>query len=207
MRRASSLMERDWPARDVEALLKLIDDPRHRISDTGTYRMSAEQAKAILDLRLQRLTALAATRSRTSSTSSPPRSPITSTFCAPAPAIQLIVKEELVAVKDQFATPRRTVIAEQEGEVEDEDLIHREDMVVTVSHLGYVKRVPLSTYRMQKRGGKAAPACRRAMRISYRGCLWRQRIRRCCSSHRRAASTKRRSGDCRWPRRRRAASR
>src|SRR5207247_5518941 len=65
-----------------------------------------------------------------------------------------MVKEELAAAKKQFATPRRTVIVDQEGEMEDEDLIHREDMVVTVSHLGYVKRVPLSTYRSQRRGGK-----------------------------------------------------
>ena len=68
--------------------------------------------------------------------------------------VQAIIKEELAAVKDEFATPRKTVIIEQEGEVEDEDLIQREDMVVTVSHAGYVKRVPLSTYRAQRRGGK-----------------------------------------------------
>src|SRR5207248_6135241 len=65
-----------------------------------------------------------------------------------------IIKEELAAIKSEFATPRRTVILDQEGEMEDEDLIQREDMVVTVSHAGYVKRVPLSTYRSQKRGGK-----------------------------------------------------
>uniref|UniRef100_UPI0038F62B20 DNA gyrase C-terminal beta-propeller domain-containing protein n=1 Tax=Streptomyces galilaeus TaxID=33899 RepID=UPI0038F62B20 len=64
-----------------------------------------------------------------------------------------IVKTELAEVKAEFATPRRTVIMEQEGEVEDEDLIQREDMVVTVSHAGYVKRVPLSAYRAQRRGG------------------------------------------------------
>ena len=68
--------------------------------------------------------------------------------------MQAIVKEELTAVKTEFATPRKTVIVEQEGEVEDEDLIQREDMVVTVSHAGYIKRVPLSTYRAQRRGGK-----------------------------------------------------
>src|SRR5258707_13956332 len=68
--------------------------------------------------------------------------------------IQTIVKDELKAVKDEFATPRRTVIVDQEGEMEAEDLIQREDMVVTVSHLRYVKRVPLSTYRAQRRGGK-----------------------------------------------------
>jgi DNA gyrase subunit A len=148
------LMARDWPARDVEALLKLIDDPRHRISDTGTYRMSAEQAKAILDLRLQRLTALGRDEIKEELDKLAAEISDYLDILRSRARIQSIVKEELVTVKDQFATPRRTVIAEQEGEVEDEDLIHREDMVVTVSHLGYVKRVPLSTYRMQKRGGK-----------------------------------------------------
>jgi DNA gyrase subunit A len=152
------LMARDWPARDVEALLKLIDDPRHRISDTGTYRMSAEQAKAILDLRLQRLTALGRDEIKDELDKLAAEISDYLDILRSRARIQLIVKEELVTVKDQFATPRRTVIAEQEGEVEDEDLIHREDMVVTVSHLGYVKRVPLSTYRMQKRGGKGRSA-------------------------------------------------
>jgi DNA gyrase subunit A len=148
------LMARDWPARDVEALLHLIDDPRHRISESGTYRMSAEQAKAILDLRLQRLTALG--RDEIKDELDKLAAEITDylDILRSRARIQSIVKDELKAVKDEFATPRRTVIAEQEGEVEDEDLIHREDMVVTVSHLGYVKRVPLSTYRMQRRGGK-----------------------------------------------------
>jgi DNA gyrase subunit A len=152
------LMARDWPARDVEALLKLIDDPRHRISDTGTYRMSAEQAKAILDLRLQRLTALGRDEIKDELDKLAAEISDYLDILRSRARIQSIVKEELVSVKDQFATPRRTVIAEQEGEVEDEDLIHREDMVVTVSHLGYVKRVPLSTYRMQKRGGKGRSA-------------------------------------------------
>ncbi len=148
------LMARDWPARDVEALLKLIDDPRHRISDTGTYRMSSEQAKAILDLRLQRLTALGRDEIKDELDKLAAEIADYLDILRSRARIQSIVKEELAAVKDEFATPRRTVIAEQEGEVEDEDLIHREDMVVTVSHLGYVKRVPLSTYRMQRRGGK-----------------------------------------------------
>lgn len=148
------LMERDWPARDVEALLRLIDDPRHTISESGTYRLSAEQAKAILDLRLQRLTALG--RDEIKDELDKLAAEITDylDILRSRARIQSIVKDELAAVKNEFATPRRTVIAEQEGEVEDEDLIHREDMVVTVSHLGYVKRVPLSTYRMQRRGGK-----------------------------------------------------
>jgi DNA gyrase subunit A len=148
------LMARDWPALDVEALLKLIDDPRHRVSEAGTYRMSAEQAKAILDLRLQRLTALGRDEIKDELDKLAAEISDYLDILRSRARIQSIVKEELAAVKDEFATPRRTVIAEQEGEVEDEDLIHREDMVVTVSHLGYVKRVPLSTYRMQRRGGK-----------------------------------------------------
>ncbi|AMN41929.1 DNA gyrase subunit A [Rhodoplanes sp. Z2-YC6860] len=148
------LMARDWPARDVEALLKLIDDPRHRMTEAGTYRMSAEQAKAILDLRLQRLTALGRDEIKDELDKLAAEISDYLDILRSRARIQSIVKEELVAVKDEFATPRRTVIVEQEGEVEDEDLIQREDMVVTVSHLGYVKRVPLSTYRMQRRGGK-----------------------------------------------------
>ena len=148
------LMARDWPARDVEALLNLIDDPLHRMSETGTYRMSNEQARAILDLRLQRLTALGRDEIKDELDKLAAEIADYLDILRSRARIQSIVKEELAAVKDEFGTPRRTVIAEQEGEVEDEDLIHREDMVVTVSHLGYVKRVPLSTYRMQRRGGK-----------------------------------------------------
>jgi DNA gyrase subunit A len=149
-----ALMGRDWPARDVEALLLLIDDPRHRISDKGTYRMSAEQAKAILDLRLQRLTAVGLAEIKEELDKLAAEITDYLDILRSRARIQSIVKDELTAVKDEFATPRRTVIAEQEGEMEDEDLIQREDMVVTVSHLGYVKRVPLSTYRAQRRGGK-----------------------------------------------------
>jgi DNA gyrase subunit A len=148
------LMGRDWPARDMAALLQLIDDPRHRISEAGTYRLSAEQAKAILDLRLQRLTALGRDEIKEELDKLAAEMADYLDILRSRARIQAIVKDELKAVKDAFATPRRTVILDQEGEMEDEDLIHREDMVVTVSHLGYVKRVPLSTYRMQKRGGK-----------------------------------------------------
>ncbi len=148
------LMEREWPANTAAELIALIDDPRHRMSSAGTARLTAEQTKAILDLRLQRLTALG--RDEIKDELDKLSKEITDylDILRSRARIQAIVKEELAAVKDEFATPRRTVIAEQEGEVEDEDLIHREDMVVTVSHLGYVKRVPLSTYRMQRRGGK-----------------------------------------------------
>jgi DNA gyrase subunit A len=149
-----ALMERDWPARDVAALLLLIDDPRHRISEQGTYRLSAEQAKAILDLRLQRLTALG--RDEIKDELDKLAAEITDYLetLRSRVRIQSIVKGELGEVRDKFATPRRTAFVDQEIDVDEEDLIRKEDMVVTVSHMGYVKRVPLSTYRAQKRGGK-----------------------------------------------------
>jgi DNA gyrase subunit A len=149
-----ALMSRDWPAATVATLIVLIDDPRHRIAEDGSARLSPEQAKAILDLRLQRLTALG--RDEIAEELETLRAQITDylDILRSRARIQTMVKDELNAVKSAFATPRRTMIIEQEGEVEDEDLIRREDMVVTVSHLGYVKRVPLSTYRAQKRGGR-----------------------------------------------------
>jgi DNA gyrase subunit A len=149
-----ALMTRDWPARDVAAMVTLIDDPRHTVSTGGTYKLSAEQAKAILDLRLQRLTALGRDEIKEELDKLAVEIADYLDILRSRVRIQTIVKDELRAVKDEFATPRRTVIVDQEGEMEDEDLIQREDMVVTVSHLGYVKRVPLSTYRAQKRGGK-----------------------------------------------------
>jgi DNA gyrase subunit A len=149
-----TLMARDWPAQDVAAMMTLIDDPRHRIAPDGTARLSLEQARAILDLRLQRLTALG--RDEIAEELDKLATEIADylDILRSRARVQTIVKDELRAIKEEFATPRRTVIIEQEGEVEDEDLIQREDMVVTVSHAGYVKRVPLSTYRAQKRGGK-----------------------------------------------------
>ncbi|MFT0859052.1 DNA gyrase subunit A [Ancylobacter sp. G4_0304] len=148
------LMNRDWPAADVAPLIALIDDPRHRLGPDDTYRLSAEQARAILDLRLQRLTALG--RDEIADELDKIAAEIREylDILASRARIYEIVKDELLAVKAEFGTPRRTEITEAEGDFEDEDLIAREDMVVTVSHAGYVKRVPLSTYRAQRRGGK-----------------------------------------------------
>jgi DNA gyrase subunit A len=148
------LMSRDWPAKDVAAMITLIDDPRHRLAEDGTARLSLEQAKAILELRLARLTALG--REEISEELDKLAVEINDylDILRSRARVQAIVKTELGEVKSKFATPRKTVIIEQEDEVEDEDLIQREDMVVTVSHAGYVKRVPLSTYRAQRRGGK-----------------------------------------------------
>jgi DNA gyrase subunit A len=149
-----ALMGRDWPAKDMAAVVTLIDDPRHKLSPEGKTRLSAEQAKAILDLRLQRLTALGRDEIKEELDKLAAEIADYLDILRSRARIQAIIKTELAAVKKEFATPRRTEITEQEAEVEDEDLIQREDMVVTVSHLGYIKRVPLSTYRAQKRGGK-----------------------------------------------------
>src|SRR2546425_817862 len=149
-----ALMERDWPAADVAPLMALIDDPRHRITAEGTARLSDEQAKAILDLRLQRLTALGRDEIKAELDKLAEEIADYLDILRSRARILKMVKDELSEVKAQFATPRRTVIIDQEGEMEDEDLIQREDMVVTVSHAGYVKRVPLSTYRAQRRGGR-----------------------------------------------------
>jgi len=149
-----ALMAREWPATTAASLIKLIDDPRHKVTAKGTARLSAEQAKAILDLRLQRLTALGREEIKAELDKLAAEIADYLEILRSRARIQIIIKDELIALKKEFATPRRTVIAEEGGDVDDEDLIQREDMVVTVSHLGYIKRVPLSTYRSQKRGGK-----------------------------------------------------
>jgi DNA gyrase subunit A len=149
-----TLMSRDWQAKDVSAMITLIDDPRHRLAPDGTARLSMEQAKAILDLRLQRLTALGREEIGEELDKLAVEIADYLDILRSRARVQAIIKAELTAVKSEFATPRKTVIVDQENEVEDEDLIQREDMVVTVSHAGYVKRVPLSAYRAQRRGGK-----------------------------------------------------
>ncbi|RIX97002.1 DNA gyrase subunit A [Aureimonas flava] len=148
------LMEREWEAKDVAPLIRLIDDPRHRISDAGTYRLSETQARAILDLRLQRLTALG--RDEIGDELNAIGNEIRDYLEILSSRVRVrdIIKEELAAVREEFATPRRTQLLEGAADLDDEDLIPREDMVVTVSHGGYIKRVPLSVYRAQRRGGK-----------------------------------------------------
>ncbi len=154
----AALMARDWPARDMAPLITLIADPRHVLAEDGTCRLSEAQARAILELRLQRLTALG--REEIAETLNKLAAEIADYLEILSSRARLfgIVKDELVAVKAAHATPRRTLILDSDAGVEDEDLIQREDMVVTVSHLGYIKRVPLSTYRAQRRGGKGRAA-------------------------------------------------
>ena len=153
-----ALMTRHWPAMDVAPLIALIDDPRHLLAEDGTYRLSAEQARAILELRLQRLTALGRDEVADELDKIAVEIREYLDILGSRERIRGIVKDELLAVKAEFGTERKTEIIEAEGDFEDEDLIAREDMVVTVSHAGYVKRVPLSTYRAQRRGGKGRSA-------------------------------------------------
>ncbi|WP_083982539.1 DNA gyrase subunit A [Devosia soli] len=148
------LMSRRWPAADVEPLIKLIDDPRHRINEDGTFNLSEEQARAILELRLARLTALGRDEIGEELNGLGAEIEDYLDILRSRERVRTIIREELEALRDEFATPRRTEISDHAADFEDEDLIAREDMVVTVSHGGYIKRVPLSTYRAQNRGGK-----------------------------------------------------
>ena len=148
------LKERRWPAESIAEYIRLIDDPTHKIHDDGTYNLSDAQARAILDLRLQRLTALGVTEIGDELRQLAADIKDYLEILRSRERILGIVSDELRAVKEELATPRRTEIVEYEGEVEDEDLIEREDMVVTVTHGGYIKRTPLSEFREQRRGGK-----------------------------------------------------
>jgi DNA gyrase subunit A len=148
------LMERDWPAQDVAPLIALIDDPRHRIAEDGTFKLSDDQARAILALTLSRLTALGRDEIGDELNGLGAEIEDYLDILRSRERVITIIREELQALKDEFSTPRLTTIDEAAGDFEDEDLIAREDMVVTVTHGGYIKRVPLSAYRAQRRGGK-----------------------------------------------------
>ena len=152
------LMERHWPAQDVAPLIALIDDPRHRIDADGTFRLSDEQARAILALTLSRLTALGRDEIGNELQGLGLSIEEYLSILRSREKLMTVVRDELVAIRAAFATPRRTEILEGGDEVEDEDLIQREDMVVTVTHQGYIKRVPLNAYRVQGRGGRGRSA-------------------------------------------------
>ena len=146
------MMARDWPAAEVAPLIALVED--RMFDEGGAYRLSEEQAKAILELRLQRLTGLE--RDKIAEELDEVVKEISHHLAVLRSRPQLldIVRQELAAAKTEFATPRRTVIEELEFETDIEALIQREDMVITVTHAGYIKRVPLSMYRAQRRGGR-----------------------------------------------------
>lgn len=148
------LIEKRWPAHDVAPLIELIADPDHELDDAGTYQMSEVQARAILDLRLHKLTGLE--RDKIAGELKEITDQISEFLAILASKEKLfeVMRNEFVDIKTRFATPRRTALVEAEFETDIEDLIAREDMVVTVTNDGYVKRTPLDTYRAQRRGGK-----------------------------------------------------
>lgn len=148
----AQLMARDWPSETVAPLITLVEPDRE--GDTHTYRLSDAQAQAILDLRLHRLTGLERDKIAADLQELADRITEYLRILASRQLVMDILRTELIEMKDQFSTPRRTLIEEGESAVDMEDLIQREDMVVTVSLNGYIKRVPLSTYRAQRRGGK-----------------------------------------------------
>lgn len=148
-----TLMEIDWNAEDVEALIQLVNDPSS-IYQNGKCRLTELQAQAILDLRLHRLTGLERTKISDELTQLSEKIKDLLDILGSKTRIYQIIREELIKIKEEFATPRRTLIEEGGSDLEDEDFIQKEDMVVTISNTGYIKRVPLSTYRAQKRGGK-----------------------------------------------------
>jgi DNA gyrase subunit A len=147
------LMARSWPAGDVAPLVALIADPRHRL-EGDTIRLSEEQAKAILDLRLQRLTALG--RDEINDEAEKLGAAIADylDILSSRGRVLEIIRDELTAVRAELDSPRRTELIDAEVELEDEALIEREDVAVTVTHAGYIKRTPLAEYRVQGRGGK-----------------------------------------------------
>ncbi len=154
----TQLITREWPAKDMAPFIQLIDEPGRGLSPEGTVRLSDAQAQAILELRLQRLTGLE--RDKIGAELQELATTIKDylDILGSRPRRLDILRTELRDVKEQFGTPRRTEIMDLEFEQDIEDLIQREDMVVTVTHGGYIKRVPLSSYRAQRRGGKGRAA-------------------------------------------------
>lgn len=148
------LMERRWPAQDIADYIQLIDDPTHKMNEDGTYNLSETQARAILDLRLQRLTQIGVKEVTDELEELAAKIKDYLDILRSRERIMAIIGTELREVRDQFAVPRRTEIADWSGDMEDEDLIEREDMVVTVTQSGYIKRTPLAEFRSQNRGGK-----------------------------------------------------
>ncbi|HEX3944881.1 MAG TPA: DNA gyrase subunit A [Rhizomicrobium sp.] len=150
----AELMARNWPAKDVAPLVALVADPRHRVSGDGTIRLSEDQAKAILEIRLQRLTALGrdelADEVKKLSTAIAEYLDILRSRAR----VLAIVRKELEEVKAEFPMPRRTELIDADVEIEDEALIEREDVAIIVTHGGYIKRTPIADYRVQGRGGK-----------------------------------------------------
>lgn len=148
------LMTRRWPAAEILPYIKLIDDPTHTANEDGTYNLSEVQARAILELRLQRLTQIGVKEVTDELEELAGKIREYLEILGSRDRIMGIIADELREVRELFAVPRRTEIVDWSGDMEDEDLIEREDMVVTVTQSGWIKRTPLADFRAQKRGGK-----------------------------------------------------
>jgi DNA gyrase subunit A len=148
------LMTRAWPVGEIAEYIRLIDDPTHTVNADGTYNLSEIQARAILDLRLQRLTALGVQEVTDELQELAAKIRDYLEILGSRERIMGIIAAELAEVKALFAVPRRTEIVDWAGDLEDEDLIEREDMVVTITSAGWIKRTPLAEFRAQRRGGK-----------------------------------------------------
>ena len=153
-----SLLKKEWPAKDLISFIKIVDDPRYKLKKAGKYDLSPEQADAILDLRLQKLTGLE--RDKIVEEAKELGKKINEYLNLLQKKELLVdeIKKELIEIKEKFSDERRTTIGTETSDIEEEDLIESEDMVITVTHRGYIKRVPLKTYRAQRRGGKGRKA-------------------------------------------------
>ncbi|MAN47184.1 MAG: DNA gyrase subunit A [Hyphomonas sp.] len=149
-----ALLAKAWPIMDMGPLLDLIADRRTRQGEGDTIYLSDEQARAILALQLSRLTGLGRDEIGNEAKGLSEKIADYLDILRSRPRVLDIIRAELNEVKDKFAVPRRSEFAFGGVDMEDEDLIEVEDMIVTVTHGGYVKRTPLSTYRTQHRGGK-----------------------------------------------------
>ncbi|CTQ50558.1 DNA gyrase subunit A [Jannaschia donghaensis] len=150
----AKLMTRRWPAEEIAPFIRLIDDPTHTMNDDGTYNLSETQARAILELRLQRLTQIGVKEVTDELEELAGKIKEYLEILGSRARILEIISNELIEVREQFSVPRRTEITDWSGDMDDEDLIEREDMVVTITSSGYAKRTPLVDFRAQKRGGK-----------------------------------------------------
>ncbi|MAM24463.1 MAG: DNA gyrase subunit A [Rhodobacteraceae bacterium] len=148
------LMTRRWPAEEILPYIRLIDDPTHTANEDGTYNLSEAQARAILELRLQRLTQIGVKEVTDELEELAGKIKEYLEILGSRERIMGIIADELREVRELFAVPRRTEIVDWSGDMEDEDLIAREEMVVTVTSGGYIKRTPLAEFRSQRRGGK-----------------------------------------------------
>jgi len=148
------LMTRKWPAQDILEYIALIDDPTHTANDDGTYNLSETQARAILELRLQRLTQIGVKEVTDELKELAAKIREYLEILGSRERIMQIIRDELTEVRTNFAVPRRTQIVDWSGDMDDEDLIEKEEMVVTVTSGGYIKRTALADFRAQRRGGK-----------------------------------------------------